>query len=162
MKPITQRNAFPYCRRCMPLRLHFMLLAVLLLVVTLTSGVVNARVPLGIFKDLGLTPQQIAAIDVGRPVVKVLAWGNPSEVYAFGAVHVKGSPETYLNAARDIQRLSRRPGYRGAGEIRDDATAAISAPSRWSRRMWRHSRTAAKARATCSCRRSRCARFTTA
>ena len=106
------------------MRLHFMLLAVLLLVVTLTSSVVNARVPLGIFKDLGLTPQQIAAIDAGRPVVKMLAWGNPSEMYAFGAVHVKGSPETYLNATRDIQRLSRRPGYRGAGEIRDDATAA--------------------------------------
>ena len=105
------------------MRLHFILLAALLLAVTLTSSAADARVSLGIFKDLGLTPQQVAAIDAGRPVVKVLSWGDPSEIYVFGAVHVKGSPETYLNAARDIQRLSRTPGYRGAGEIRDGATA---------------------------------------
>ena len=105
------------------MRLHFML-AVLPLAVALTSSAAGTPAPLGIFTDLGLTPQQIAAIDAGRPVVKVLSWGDPSEVYVFGAVHVKGSPETYLEAARDIERLSRTPGYRGAGEIRDDATAA--------------------------------------
>ena len=103
------------------MRFHFML-AVLPLAVTLTSSAANTPAPLGIFKDLGLTSQQIAAIDAGRPVAKVLSWGDPSEVYVFGAVHVKGSPETYLEAARDIQRLSRRPGYRGAGELRDGAT----------------------------------------
>ena len=46
--------------------------------------------PLKIFTDLGLTSQQIAAIDAGRPVAKVLSWGGPSEVYVFGAVHVDG------------------------------------------------------------------------
>ena len=56
-------------------------------------------------------------------MANVLTWGDPSEVYVFGAVHVKGSPETYLEAARDIERLGRRPGYRGAGELRHDATA---------------------------------------
>ncbi len=104
------------------MRLHFML-AVLLLAVTLTSSAADTPAPLGIFTDLGLTPQQIAAIDAGRPVAKVLSWGDPSEIYMFGAVHVKGSLETYLEAARDIERLSRTPGYRGAGELRDGATA---------------------------------------
>ena len=83
-----------------------------------------ARVPLQIFTDLGLTSQQIAAIDAGTAVAKVLAWGGPSEVYVFGAVHVGGSPDTYLEAARDIGRLKRAPGYEGIGEIREDATVA--------------------------------------
>ena len=82
------------------------------------------RVPLKIFTDLGLTSQQIAAIDAGRPVAKVLPWGGPSEVYVFGAVHVEGSPDTYLEAARDVGRLSGTPGYQGIGEIREDATVA--------------------------------------
>jgi hypothetical protein len=64
------------------------------------------RVPLKIFTDLGLTPQQIAAIDAGRPVAKVLSWGGPSEVYVFRAVHVEGSSDTYLEAARNVGRLS--------------------------------------------------------
>ena len=100
----------------------------LLLALSLISGAILqaavARVPLTIFTDLGLTSQQIAAIDAGRPVAKVLPWGGPSEVCVFGAVHVAGSPETYLEAARDVGRLSGTPGYQGIGEIRDDATVA--------------------------------------
>ena len=99
----------------------------LLLALSLISSVVvhaAQRVPLGIFTDLGLTTQQIAAIDAGRPVAKVLSWGGPSEVYVFAAVHVEGSPETYLEAARDVGRLSGTPGYQGVGEIRDNATVA--------------------------------------
>src|SRR5512132_2233992 len=99
----------------------------LLLALSLVSGVVVhavQRVPLGIFTDLGLTSQQIAAIDAGRPVAKVLSWGGPSEVYVLGAVHVEGSAETYLEAARDVERLSVTPGYQGIGEIRENATVA--------------------------------------
>ena len=106
------------------MHLHFMRFAALLLAVTPTSHAAQQRVPPAIFTDLGLTTEQIAAIDAGRPAAKVLSWGDASEVYVFGAVHVKGSPETYLTAARDIERLSSAPGYRGVGEIRNDATAA--------------------------------------
>jgi hypothetical protein len=45
-------------------------------------------------------------------------------VYVFGAVHVDGSPETYLKAARDLRRLSGTPGYLAIGELRDEATVA--------------------------------------
>jgi hypothetical protein len=100
--------------------------ALLLALSLISSAVVHAvgPVPLAIFTDFGLTPQQIAAIDAGRPVAKVLPWGDPSEVYVFGAVHVQGSPDTYLEAARDLARLSSTPGYQGIGEIREDATVA--------------------------------------
>jgi hypothetical protein len=100
----------------------------LLLALSLISNaIVQAavgRVPLNIFTDLGLTSQQIAAIDAGHPVAKVLPWGGPSEVYVFGAVHIEGSPDTYLEAARDVGRLSGTPGYQGIGEIREEATVA--------------------------------------
>jgi hypothetical protein len=48
--------------------------------------------PAAVFAQLGLTPQQIAAIDQGKPAAKVLQWGGPSEVYVFGAVYINGSP----------------------------------------------------------------------
>jgi hypothetical protein len=78
--------------------------------------------PLAVLAQLGLTPQQVAAIDEGRPVAKVLQWGKPSEVYVFGAVRVNGSPATYLKAARDIKRLAGTPGYLGIGELPPTAT----------------------------------------
>ncbi len=102
-------------------------LALLLALSLISSAIIQAavaRVPPKIFTDLGLTSKQIAAIDAGRPVAKVLPWGGPSEVYVFGAVQIAGSPETYLEAARDVGRLSGTPGYQGAGEIRQDATVA--------------------------------------
>jgi hypothetical protein len=37
---------------------------------------------------------------------------------------VEGSPDTYLEAARDVGRLNGTPGYEGIGEIREDATVA--------------------------------------
>jgi hypothetical protein len=101
--------------------------ALLLALSLISSTIVQAaatRVPLKIFTDLGLTSEQIVAIDAGRPVAKVLSWGGPSEVYVFGAVHVEGSRDTYLEAARDLRRLSGTPGYQGIGEIHEDATVA--------------------------------------
>jgi hypothetical protein len=101
---------------------HALLLGLSLISSAVVHGV--QRVPLTIFTDLGLTPQQIAAIDAGRPVARVIPWGGPSEVYVFGAVHVDGSPGTYLEAARDVGRLRGTPGYQGVREIREDATVA--------------------------------------
>ena len=101
---------------------HALLLALSLMPGVLVHGF--QRVPLPIFTDLGLTSQQIAVLDAGRPVAKVLSWGDASEVYVFGAVRVDGSPQTYLEATRDLGRLRGRSGYQGIGEIRDYATVA--------------------------------------
>jgi hypothetical protein len=75
------------------------------------------RQPLPVFARLGLTPQEIATVDTGRPVAKVLSLGEPSEVYVFGAVHITGSPDTYLKNARDITRLAAAEGYLAIGEL---------------------------------------------
>lgn len=80
--------------------------------------------PADLFATLGLTPQEIAAIDAGRPVAKVLSWGTPSEVYVFGAVHVDAPLDVYIKTVRDVARLSDAPGYLGAGELHDDSAPA--------------------------------------
>jgi hypothetical protein len=80
--------------------------------------------PVSVYRAVGLTSDEIAAIDAGRPVARVLPWGGPSEVYVFGAVHLGGSPDTYLKAARDVRRLRGTPGYLGAGEFGDAPTLA--------------------------------------
>ena len=99
--------------------------SLLLLAVALSAAHVLARTPPpSILTTLGLTTEEIAAVGAGRPVAKVLPWGGPSEVYVFGAVHVDATPETYLRAARDVQRLNGASGYLGIGEFRDDTTAA--------------------------------------
>ena len=97
---------------------------VFLLAFALSAPVVAGAPPLAIFTSLGLTAAEISAVDAGRPIAKVLSWGGPSELYVFGAVHVDGRPETYLGAARDVQRLNGVSGYLGVGEIREHATVA--------------------------------------
>ena len=101
---------------------------VLVLVVGLISQTPSRTPPTEIFTALGLTSEQSASIESGRPVAKVLPWGGPSEVYVFGAVHVDGAPETYLKAARDVSRLRGTPGYLGVGELRADATVSDLTP----------------------------------
>src|SRR5262249_48086082 len=61
--------------------------------------------PSDVFTAVDLTPKQIASIDAGHAVAKVLSWGRPSELYVFGAVHVDAPSERYLAMARDVDRL---------------------------------------------------------
>jgi len=80
--------------------------------------------PSEIFRSVDLTSQQMAAIDAGRPVAKVLSWGAPSEFFLFGAVHVDAALDGYLTMARNVERLKSTKGYLGAGELSDRATVA--------------------------------------
>jgi hypothetical protein len=96
----------------------------LLVVLAVLSQSVGRTPPASVFAALGLTQAEIAAVDAGRPVAKVLSWGGPSEVYVFGAVHIAGSPERYLRAARDVGRLNGTPGYLGAAELSQNPTEA--------------------------------------
>jgi len=70
-----------------------------------------------VFGQVGLTPEQRADVDAGRPAAKVVPWGGPSEVHVFGAIHIDGSPETYLKLARDVSRLGATPGYLAIGDL---------------------------------------------
>jgi len=95
-----------------------------LLTVALSAGLASRQSPVSIFTALGLSANEIAAIERGRPVTKELAWGDASEIYVLGAVHIDGSPDVYLKIARDLRRLDGAPGYLGIGELVDDTTEA--------------------------------------
>jgi hypothetical protein len=84
-------------------------------------ALISAGPPADVLATLGLTSAEVAAIDAGRPVAKVLSWGTPSEVYVFGAVHIDGPIDIYIRTIRDVARLSAAPGYLGAGELHDDS-----------------------------------------
>ena len=66
-------------------------------------------------QDIGLSPDQIAAIQSGQPVAKSLPARTPAEVFLFGAVYIRATPESYLHFALDFARLSKLPNYVALG-----------------------------------------------
>jgi hypothetical protein len=98
-------------------------MAALSLGLAISGQPVESPLP-ALFTQLGLTPQQRATIDDGRPVAKVLSWGAASEVYVFGAVYIDGPPATYLKLARDVSRLKGTEGYLAIGELPAAPTSA--------------------------------------
>jgi hypothetical protein len=68
------------------------------------------------------------AIAAGRPVAKIFPSGGPSDVYVFGARRVQGLPDTYLEARRNVGRLSGFGGIVAFGIllIRNPAAEALA------------------------------------
>jgi hypothetical protein len=78
----------------------------------LVSAGQTIREPRTFFREqIGLSDGQIATIDGGRAVVKMLPSKTPAEVFIFGAAHVKAAPEDYLKFAFDMSRLRSLPSY---------------------------------------------------
>ncbi|QOY86436.1 hypothetical protein [Paludibaculum fermentans] len=63
--------------------------------------------------QIGLSEDQIASIDRGKAVAKVIPSRTPAEVIVFGAVFVEAPPESYVRYAFDVERLLRSPSYLG-------------------------------------------------
>src|SRR5271154_6061385 len=61
--------------------------------------------------DVGLKEDQIGAIRDGKAVAKVVESRTPDEVFVFGSVYVKSTPEKYLKFASDIDELRKLPSY---------------------------------------------------
>jgi hypothetical protein len=70
-------------------------------------------------EDIGLSPDQIAAIQNGEPVAKNLPSREPAEVFLFGAIYIHAAPEKYLQFARDFDRLRKLPNYLALGVFSD-------------------------------------------
>src|ERR1700688_4270672 len=62
-------------------------------------------------QNIGLSQDQIAAIRNGQPVTKTLPSRTPAEVFLFGAVYIHAAPESYLQFARDFERMRKLPNY---------------------------------------------------
>ena len=66
-------------------------------------------------QNIGLTQDQIAAIENGQTVAKALPSRTPDEVFLFGAVYIHASPDAYLRYSRDFDRLRKLPSYLALG-----------------------------------------------
>jgi hypothetical protein len=66
-------------------------------------------------QDIGLSPDQIAAIRSGQAVAKVLPSRTPAEVFLFGAIYIHAAPASYVKFAHDFDRLRKLPGYLALG-----------------------------------------------
>jgi hypothetical protein len=66
-------------------------------------------------ENIGLTADQIAAIQSGKPVAKALQSRTPAEVFLVGAIWIHAAPERYVHFAQDFDRLRKLPNYLALG-----------------------------------------------
>lgn len=77
------------------------------------------------FRDyIGLSDEQIATIRSGQAVAKNLHSRTSDEIFVFGAIYIKGAPESYLKFSRDFDRLRALPGYLAIGAFSNPPQAA--------------------------------------
>ena len=87
-------------------------LLVALLLVQLPAANAQSVEPFKFFRDyVGLKEDQIEAIGNGRAIAKVIESRTPDEVFVFGSVYVRSTPEEYLKFASDIAELRKLPNY---------------------------------------------------
>lgn len=81
---------------------------------TLSCSAQGGKEPATFFEEfIGLQDDQIADIQHGKAVTKLLPTQTPSEVIVFGAIHINASPEEYLKAAQNLAALRKSPNYLG-------------------------------------------------
>src|SRR5262250_2832519 len=78
-----------------------------LLLVSASSGLSQSADRLHTFfkQNIGLKDSEIADIDHGKTVAKILDSPTPSEVFVFGSVFIKAQPSAYVHIAVDLDRL---------------------------------------------------------
>ena len=89
------------------------ILVSLLLSLQVVSGTAGQSAePFKFFQQYaGLTGDQLSDIRNGKAIAKILESQTPDEVFVFGAVYVKATPESYLKMASDVEALRRLPNY---------------------------------------------------
>ena len=70
-------------------------------------------------QNVGLSPDQIADIHGGKAIAKVLQPRTPEEIFVFGAVYIKASPESYVRFATDFDRLQKLPEFLAIRKFND-------------------------------------------
>lgn len=66
-------------------------------------------------QEVGLSQDQINAIQSGQPVAVALPPRTPAEVFLFGAVYIHAAPESYVKFAHDFDRLRKLSNYLALG-----------------------------------------------
>lgn len=111
----------PAIRRVVAVGDRLRIVAWLIFLGTSVSGLSQSNNALKTFfqRDIGLSEDQIAAIQSGKPVAKTLPSRTPAEVFLFGAIYVHAAPERYREFATDFDRLRKLPNYLALGVFSD-------------------------------------------
>jgi len=97
-----------------------LLFALFLPLLQLTASHAQNSEPFTFFRDyVGLNNDQIAAIQNGKAIAKVLESRTPDEVFVFGSVYVQSTPEKYLDLAANIDALRKLPSYLAIRQFSD-------------------------------------------
>jgi hypothetical protein len=70
-------------------------------------------------QNIRLNDSEIAGIEHGKPVAKVLDSHTPSQVFVFGAVFIKAQPVAYVRLAGDLDSLKSLPNYLAIQRLSD-------------------------------------------
>lgn len=75
-------------------------------------------------ENIGLTDDQVAAIQSGQAVSKTLPSRTPAEVFLVGAIYIHATPESYVKYAQDFGRLRKLPNYLALGTFSNPPQAS--------------------------------------
>ena len=73
---------------------------------------------------VGLKQDQISAIRGGQAVATIMKSRIPDEIFVFGAVYIKATPESYFKLAYDFDRLRKIPEYLAVAKFSDPPQAS--------------------------------------
>jgi hypothetical protein len=68
---------------------------------------------------VGLSDDQINQIRSGKAIAKIVESRTPDEVFVFGSVYIKATPEQYLKLALDMDSLRKLPNYLAIRQFSD-------------------------------------------
>jgi len=70
-------------------------------------------------QKIGLSQDQIVAIQHGQPFAKNVQPRSPAEIFVLGVIYVNAAPESYLKFATDFDRLRKYPEYLAINKFSD-------------------------------------------
>jgi len=70
-------------------------------------------------KKIGLSQDQIVAIQHGKPFAKNVRPRSPAEIFVLGVIYVNAAPESYVKFATDFDRLRKFPEYLAINKFSD-------------------------------------------
>jgi hypothetical protein len=93
----------------------YLLLAWIVAAASPGSAQSNPRIQQFFRENIGLSQDQIAAIESGTPVAKPMPSRTQAEVFLFGAVYIHAQPLKYVQFSRDFDHLRKLPSYLALG-----------------------------------------------
>ena len=78
----------------------------------------NSAEPNRFYREfVGLTDEQIREIHEGKAVAKILDSPTADQVFVFGSVYIRSTPDHYLQFASDLDELRKLPSYLAIGQF---------------------------------------------